>query len=266
MTTARAITYTVEACNLSQASENKIHDDQIARMLGFSGGLVPGVEVYAYACHPVVRRWGRDWLAHGRMECRFLKPVYDGRLALVQAAEARGALEVTVESEGVLCATAHAALDASAAVAPSIDSYAHRPPPEHRPAADETSLAAGTSLGITPFVLTSDMAAQYLRDIREADPIYAEEGLAHPGQLLRLCNLVLRQNVALPPWIHVGSKGTNFAVAHVGDELAARARVAANYERKGHQLVDLDIILIANGRTLLAHVLHTAVYRLRQLS
>ena len=44
-------------------------------MLGFSGGLVPGVELYAYACHPVVRRRGRDWLAHGRMECRFLKPV-----------------------------------------------------------------------------------------------------------------------------------------------------------------------------------------------
>jgi acyl-coenzyme A thioesterase PaaI-like protein len=131
--------------------------------------------------------------------------------------------------------------------------------------ADKTSLAASTSLGITPFVLTSDMAVQYLRDIREADPIYAEEALAHPGQLLRLCNLVLRQNVALPPWIHVGSKVTNFAVAHVGDELAARARVAANYERKGHQLVDLDIILIANGRTVVAHVLHTAVYRLRQL-
>jgi hypothetical protein len=53
-------------------------------------------------------------------------------------------------------------------------------------------------------------------------------------------------------------------LAHVGDELAARARVAANYERKGHRLVDLDIILIANGRTVLAHVLHTAVYRLRQ--
>jgi hypothetical protein len=160
MATAPVTTYAVEACNLSHASENKIHDDQIARMLGFSGGLVPGVEVYAYACHPVVRCWGRDWLAHGRMECRFLKPVYDGHLALVKAAEAQGALEVTVESEGVLCATARAALDASAAVAPSIDSYAHRPPPEHRPAADETSLAAG-SLGITPFVLTSDMAAQY---------------------------------------------------------------------------------------------------------
>jgi hypothetical protein len=43
MTTAQATTYTVEAYNLSHASENKIHDDQIARMLGFSGGLVPGV-------------------------------------------------------------------------------------------------------------------------------------------------------------------------------------------------------------------------------
>src|SRR5262245_23633771 len=130
MTTAQTTTYTVEAYNLSHASENKIHDDLVARKLGFTGGLVPGVEVYAYACHPVVRRWGRDWLAHGRMECRFLKPVYDGRLTLVNAADVMGALEVTVESEGVLCATAHAALDASAAVAPSIESYAHRPPPE----------------------------------------------------------------------------------------------------------------------------------------
>src|SRR5262249_25788757 len=116
MTTPRVTTYTIEACNLSHASENKVHDDQIAQALGFSGGLVAGVEVYAYACHPVVRHWGRDWLARGRMECRFLKPVYDGRLALVKAADSQGALEVTLESEGVLCATAHATLDASAAV------------------------------------------------------------------------------------------------------------------------------------------------------
>src|SRR6185295_15320798 len=91
-------TYTVEAYNISHASENKIHDDAVAQKLGFSGGLVPGVEVYAYACHPVVRRWGRAWLERGRMECRFLKPVYDGRPAFVKAADAQGALEVTVES------------------------------------------------------------------------------------------------------------------------------------------------------------------------
>ena len=102
--------------------------------------------------------------------------------------------------------------------------------------------------------------------MREADPLYANDGVIHPGQLLRLANLVLRENVVLQPWIHTGSKVANFAAARIGDELTARARVAANYERKGHRLVDLDMILLANGRTVLAHVLHTAVYRLRQLA
>ena len=41
--------YIVNAFNLSAASENKIHDDTVARRFGFTGALVPGVEVYAYA-------------------------------------------------------------------------------------------------------------------------------------------------------------------------------------------------------------------------
>ena len=266
MNAADATTYTVEAYNLSHASENKIHDDTVAQKLGFSGGLVPGVEVYAYACHPVVQRWGRAWLERGQLECRFLKPVYDGKLALVTAEGTGGSLAVSLQSGGILCATGRASLPEAAAAPPSIDSYALRAPPADRPPADETSLAAGTWLGIRPSLLTSDAAAQYLRDVREADPIYADEGLAHPGLLLRLCNLALRENVVLPPWIHTGSHVTNYAVAHVGDELSARARVAANYERKGHRLVDLDVMLIANGQTVLAHVVHTAVYRLRHLA
>jgi hypothetical protein len=266
MTVAQATTYTVEAYNLSHASENKIHDDAVAQRLGFSGGLVPGVEVYAYACHPAVARWGRAWLERGRIECRFLKPVYDGRLAVVTAAEDDGLLDLRVESEGVLCATGGASLPAASGSPPSIDAYEVRTPPAERPPADETSLAEGTWLGIRPFHAAAEAAAQYLRDVREADPLYAHEGLVHPGQLLRVANLVLRENVVLQPWIHTGSKVANFAAARVGDELSARARVAANYERKGHRLVDLDMILVANSSTVLAHVLHTAVYRLRQLT
>ena len=96
--------YTVEAYNLSHASENKIHDDAVAQKLGFSGGLVPGVEVYAYACHPAVRRWGRDWLERGQMECRFLKPVYDGHLAVVTAKASDGGLDIKREEpERAVC-------------------------------------------------------------------------------------------------------------------------------------------------------------------
>src|SRR5262245_25232286 len=46
--------YHVKARNTSSSSENKIHDEQIAREYGFRGALVPGVTVYAYLTHPLV--------------------------------------------------------------------------------------------------------------------------------------------------------------------------------------------------------------------
>jgi hypothetical protein len=268
MTAAEPSTYSVEAYNISHASENKIHDDAVAQKLGFAGGLVPGVEVFAYACHPVVRRWGRTWLERGQMQCRFLKPVYDGRIANVTAEDAEGGLDLKVASEGVLCATGHASLPDRAPSPPALDSYQVRAPSAaaKRPPADQASLATGTWFGIAPVEVTSTYIADYARDIREADPLYVDAGIVHPGQLLRLCNLILRENVVLPPWIHTGSKLTNFRAASLGDVLTARGRVTDNYERKGHRLVDLDVLIIANGKTAVAQVAHTAVYQLRHLA
>jgi hypothetical protein len=148
---------------------------------------------------------------------------------------------------------------------PQLDTFAEAHPPTARPAADEQTLAPGRRLGIAPFRLTAEFAAQHLRDVRETDPLYARDGLAHPGTILRLCNWVLAQNVVLGPWIHVGSKLQNFAAARVGDELTVRARVTDNYERKGHRFVELDALAIANGHTALARIAHTAIYRPRQV-
>ena len=258
--------YSVEATNISQASENKIHDDAVAQKLGFAAALVPGVEVYAYACHLPVRRWGRAWLERGAIECRLLKPVYDGKVAIATAKEADGGLELSLESESVLCATGRASLGDGSRGPPSVEDYALRAPPASRPPADEESLAEGRVLCTAPHTVTREDAAAYLGAVREADAIFATEGLVHPGLLLRQVNLALRQNVVLQPWVHTGSAVRNFAVARVGDELSVRSRVAANYARKGHRLVDLDALIIANGRTAIAHVVHTAVYRLRQLA
>ena len=55
----RLETYRVTAYNTSKQSENKMHDDTVARRFGFSGGLVPGVDVFAYMIHLPVREWGR---------------------------------------------------------------------------------------------------------------------------------------------------------------------------------------------------------------
>ena len=266
MSQTRPMTYEVEAYNVSHASENKIHDDSVAKKLGFTGGLVPGVEVFAYATHPAVARWGRSWLERGTMEARFAKPVYDGRRAVVTATAAGDRLELRVESEGALCATGAAGL-ATAGAAPALSTYELRAPPDlaARPPASEESLAEGRWLGVAPAPLTPARHADYLRDVRETHPIYAAEAIAHPGILLRLCNSLLRENVVLAPWIHVGSVLRNFAVAKVGETLAARGRVVRNYDRKGHRLVDLDCVLTADGR-IVAHVAHTAIYKLRHLA
>src|SRR5215213_5911070 len=94
-----ALSYAVRANNLSRASENKIHDDVVAQRFGFTGALVPGVEVHAYACHPVVARWGRDWLARGTIESRFLKPVYDqAEVTATAEPQGDGSLAIRVES------------------------------------------------------------------------------------------------------------------------------------------------------------------------
>jgi len=50
--TSRIGPYRVSAYNTSKQSENKIHDDAVAKRFGFSGGLVPGVDVMAYMLQP----------------------------------------------------------------------------------------------------------------------------------------------------------------------------------------------------------------------
>src|SRR5207237_4633135 len=111
--TSRLAPYRVSAYNTSKQSENKIHDDAVARRFGFSGGLVPGVDVLAYMLHLPVAKWGRAFLERGLIEARFLKPVYDGESANVTGVESEGAVAIEVESGSELCAAASASLPPS---------------------------------------------------------------------------------------------------------------------------------------------------------
>src|SRR5712672_4641435 len=112
--TSRLETYRVSAYNTAKLSENKMHDDSVARRFGFSGGLVPGVDVMAYMMHQPVAKWGRAFLERGLIDARFVKPVYDGELADVTAEESNGVLSIEVKSRGQLCATGTASLPAAA--------------------------------------------------------------------------------------------------------------------------------------------------------
>jgi acyl dehydratase len=258
--------YRVAAFNTAHDSENKIHDDATARRFGFGGGLVPGVDVYGYMTHLPVLRWGRAWLERGTAECRFLKPVYDGDTASVTAIEEAGALEITVESRGAVCATGRAVLPDLAAAVPSLDAFRNVPQRATRSPADEDTLTVDDWLGLEPYPITPEMAARYLADSHESAAIYREQGLVHPRDILRSCNFVISRNVVLGPWIHTGSQIRHFAAVAVGSTLSVRARITGNYEHKGHRFVEVDALVLANGTIQVAQITHIAIYRPRQVA
>src|SRR5260370_9319456 len=111
--TSRLEAYRVQAYNTAKLSENKMHDDTVAKRFGFSGGLVPSGDVMAYMMHLPVRKWGRAFLERGLIEARFVKPVYDGEVANLTGEESNGTLSIEVESRGQLCATGSASLPAA---------------------------------------------------------------------------------------------------------------------------------------------------------
>jgi hypothetical protein len=258
--------YEVRAYNTAKASENKIHDDATAQRFGFKGGFVGGVCVYGYMSHQPLQRWGRAWLERGTGEAKFAKPVYDNEIAEVIATEDADGLSLTVQSEGVLCATGRAALTSHLPPAPTLSDYKQTAARPDRLPANEQTLPVNTWLGMNPLTITEEFLAQDIQDTRETDPIYAREKIINPGTVLRCCNWALSHNVILPAWIHMGSTVRNLGLAQVGDTLNVRARITKNYEHKGHKWVELDCLVVANETSPIIQATHIAIYRPRQLA
>lgn len=262
----RLADYRVTAFNTSWESDNKIHDDAVARRLGFAGGLVPGVDVYAYMTHAPVAHWGREWLERGTIEARFTKPVYDGAETLVTATlNDDGAMDISVESGGETCAVGTASMNAADRPATRLADFPRVEVPAPLPPASPESLAAGVVLGAIDDEPARGGQPGYLKDVREDQAIYADAGLVHPGYLLRRANVVLRQNVTLGPWIHVASKVWNIRALSVDEPFTTRAVVLDNYEKNGHLFVDLDVVIAARDRDPVCRVRHNAIYVPRQL-
>jgi hypothetical protein len=261
------VPYRVRAHNTATTSTNKIHDDTVARSLGFRGGLVPGVDVYAYLCHLPAERWGRAWLEHGTISARFESPVYDGDEVTIEATETEAEadeLELSLfDSSGARCAYGRAAAKGRShrsdrpdpAAWPSIE------PPLLLPPATAEVLAGG-ELGAIATTFHHDRSIEYLDDIREDLPLFRRDGFAHPGWLLRYANYVLTANVTMGPWIHVESRAQLLGGVTDGDRVETRALVSDVRERSGHHFVDLDVLQIVAERPIV-HVAHTAIYRPR---
>lgn len=258
------LVHRVVAHNTATDSENRIHADDVARTLGFRGGLVPGVDVWAYLAHLPAARWGYGWLEHGTLRARFERPVYDGEAVEVRGEPAPGdALALTLRGpDGAVRARGEATLPA-APPAIDADTIPRRALPRSAPDASSGSLEVGAVLGTFEIGYRGERAARYLDDVREDLPLFRSDHPAHPAWLLRTVNWALAANVRLGPWIHVASAAAHRGIGRDGDRLSVRARVTAEYERGGHRFVELDALVVADDVRPLVRVAHTAIYRPR---
>jgi acyl dehydratase len=257
--------YRVRAHNAATKSENKIHDDDVARRYGFEGGLVPGVTVYAYMTHPVVATFGRPWLERGTMTARFVRPCYDGDDIVVEATVVGSndaALELTATRGDEVIATGTASLPSDATPAPSLDAYPTAPLPDERPPVSHDTLAAIDALGSWGATFRTEHAPAFLDEIGEDLDVYGDGGPAHPGYLLLSANSILTANARLGPWMHVGSEVTSFGLVADGDRVSTRGRITRLFERKGHRFAELDLLLVANDTRPVQHVRHTVIYEI----
>jgi hypothetical protein len=140
--------------------------------------------------------------------------------------------------------------------------YAEAPLPAERTPGTRDYFDAHTVLGTFVTRYDAAQAEEYVASVSDPLPVYrAAAGWVHPAFYTHLGNRCLRTNVLIGPWIHIGSVVRHLGPARVGDTLAARSRVRSLWEKKGRDFVELDIAILANGKPV-AHVLHSAIYRL----
>lgn len=256
-------TRTLIAFNTATASENKIHDDSVASRFGFTGGLVPGVDVFAYLAHAPMATWGEEWLAGGQMRARFNKPVYDGDATTVTSQMDGDALKLACSARGIACAegTAHR----KGAPAPgALLGLAALPDLKTRPKASMESLPVGATLGTLHERYTREAGLQHIAAVRDDAGLYDDGRIANAAWLLRRANYVLADNVLLGPWIHVESEINLHSLLTDGEELEVRAVVADNADTKGHLMVTLDVQMLSGDRHIMS-CRHWAIYEPRQV-
>lgn len=261
----------VMARNGAAQSENKIHDDTVARQYGFAGGLVPGVTVWAYMVAPVFEALGPDWVRHGRLFGRFLKPVYEGEEAVVHTTVAsveNGVTTLDIEVRnpaGELCGVGQAQLGHDVSPVDVAD-YPVAPLPTERQPVSEEVLSAMDVMGTVVGHNSEENLAKFLHEADDRLEAWQQPGApSHPGMIARLANGCLAQNVRLNPWIHVSSDAQFYDTLKSGEEYFGRSRRVELFERKGHRFVRLDIVIVGEDERPIMRIDHTAIYDIRRV-
>lgn len=254
--------YEVQTFNDAEASENRMHSDEIAQQFGFEAALVPGVTVFGHMTYLAVKEHGDAWFSGNRVSTRFISPAYDRDVLTIEHEPDQDGGEITCIDIGKRLL---ARLNYRREPAPAPQEAFAIPPAE----------SAGERPPISWDVIEIDAPAPAHRfETTEADNIKLSEqihddlalyrgadGFLHPFRLLRECNAAFVRSFILPAWIHVGSDITFHSPVRTGDEVEVRMVPRRKWEKKGHEFVTLYIAFLVDDEVR-AEVDHTAIFKI----
>ncbi len=269
----------LHAHNASLHSDNKIHDDDVAKKYGFSGGLVPGVTVYAYMAQPLAAMAGADWLSHGGATVAFIHPLYEGDETTANAevlpAEAqrpgRIAFDIWAENAaGQRCGTGSAWVGTEprggAVAVPDYVAIDLGPAPDPRPVLELEHAPVGQELARLVLPTSTATAREYADGVFDTNPLFREASpwgppLLHPGWLLSNCNAIFTKSFAFGPWIHTRSEIEYLGPALAGRTLTLHGRLVEAFEKRQHHYAVLDLFCQDDAGAALMRVRHTAIFK-----
>lgn len=259
--TSKAL-YEVQTHNDADASENRMHSDEVARQYGFEGALVPGVTVFGHMCYLPIKEEGIDWMVNNRAEVRFISPAYDGDILTIEHEQQVGGGETLCidATKETLARMTHQhepdyAVNETFAIAPSDQAVTRKPISWQEIHLQEPAPAHH----FTADADTNRRLAERIND--DLSLFQSDEAPVHPFWLLRECNAAFVRSFVLPAWIHVGSTITFHRPIRTGENVEVRMVPTAKWDKKGHEFTTLYIPFLVNDEVRV-EVEHTAIYKI----
>jgi acyl dehydratase len=255
--------HTAIARNFAEASENKIHSDEIAKRFGFTGALVPGVTVFGHLAWPLTQRLGESWLRSSWVTTRFIKPAYHGETITLLDRESGGdsvAVDCTNDAD-VLLATLKCTLEEPQ---PAVDPHAYMSDARGTDERVEITWdAVQVEQPFATFLWQPDEAhnREYAARVDDDTQLF-RKGVLHPHAILSQANQVLVRRFVMPAWIHTGSEIRFRRLLRAGDAIEVRAVPLEKWERNGHQFIKLYVAYVVSGE-IATEIWHTAIFRVR---
>jgi acyl dehydratase len=232
------VTWSILGKNLSEHGRNPIHTDAGAKAAGFERALVAGVTSYAYCCHPVIERYGLDWVSSGEAEVRFISPVFDGDLLRFPVVE---------RADGGLDIVATAARKDSSLVAMSAW-------PTRRGSFEPRR---GELLAPVTLRLDGEYGSDYAARAGDDQPDCTAAGVVHPAVWPALANFVFHHQLARGPWVHTRSIVRHQGLVPAGAEAEVSTVVIRRFQRRGERAV-ADVVVRVDG-AVVATLEHEAI-------